>query len=432
MSNKGTSRALPGSSDSLTPSSYSIRAIEITTNAGLTIDISNLVNKFEIQESIDSPFLNVVLVIVDATNFLEEHKLSGNEKIFIHVSRSPNSNLQDPQAFKLTLKIAEIFGYVRLEPTKQFYRFRCVSQHVYNDQTKILSTGFRGTIGDLVHRITRDLEIKNKSIETSSKSIIKGVYPSIKPLEAIRWLMRSAYDNGTPYYFYETAKEQEVQFKSYNTLIGLDPYDFYEFRPGFKNSIGTKEYYDEVRRRIISIDGDLNMGQLYPIAKGAYSSTLHTLDIATKTFKKQTYSYKGKKINANKPFPEDKIFNKTYDTLDESTNYYISLNSKAFNDVDNYHAPTDISLNRYESHLRTIDFQSLNIFLSGDFELSVGQLIELKFIKATDPQHLDTDNLRDKYLSGQYMITRITHVFDEEFKQRVTIKRDSLGVDLNA
>jgi len=432
MSNKGTSRALPGSNDSLTPSSYSIRAIEITTSAGLTLDISNLINKFEIQESIDSPFLSAVLVVVDATNFLEEHKLCGNEKIFIHVSRSPNSNLQDPQAFKLTFKIAEVFGYTRLEPTKQFYRFRCVSQHVYNDQAKILSTSFRGTIGDLVHRITRDLEIKNKSVETSSKGIIKGIYPSIKPLEAIRWLMRSAYDNGMPYYFYETAKDQEVKFISYNTLIALDPYDFYEFRPGFKNSIGTKEYYDEVRRRIITIDGDLNMGQLYPLAKGAYSSTLNTLDIATKTFKKQTFNYKGKKINKNKPFSEDKIFNKTYDTLDESTNYYISLNSKAFNDVDNYHAPTDISLNKYESHLRTIDFQSLNILLSGDFELCVGQLIELKFIKATDPKHLDTDNLRDKYLSGKYMITRITHVFDEEFKQRVTIKRDSLGVDLNA
>ena len=432
MSNKGTSRALPGGSDSLTPSSYSIRKIELTTNAGLTLEISNLVNKFEIQESIDSPFLSAVLVVVDATNFLEEHKLSGNEEIYIHVSRTPNSNLQDPQAFKLNFKIAEIFGYTRLEPTKQFYRMRCVSKHVYNDQAKRLSKAFRGTIGDLVYNITRDLEIKNTNIETSSKSIIKGIYPSIKPIEAIRWLMRSAYDNGMPYYFYETAKDQEVKFISYNTLIALDPYDFYEFRPGFKNSIGTKEYYDEVRRRITTVDGDLNMGQLYPIARGAYSSTLHTLDIATKTFKKQKYNYKGKAINKNKPFPDDTIYNKTYDTLDESTNYYVSFNSKDFEGVDNYHAPTDISLNKYESHLRTIDFQSLNIQLSGDFELSVGKLIELRFIKATDPLHLETDNLRDKYLSGKYIITRITHVFDEEFKQRVTVKRDSLGVDLNA
>ena len=159
---------------------------------------------------------------------------------------------------------------------------------------------------------------------------------------------------------------------------------------------------------------------------------IYSIYLATKTFKKQKYNYKGKAINKNKPFPDDTIYNKTYDTLDESTNYYVSLNSKAFEGVDNYHAPTDISLNKYESHLRTIDFQSLNIQLSGDFELSVGKLIELRFIKATDPLHLETDNLRDKYLSGKYIITRITHVFDEEFKQRVTVKRDSLGVDLNA
>lgn len=427
--NKGTSRSLGDSS--LTPSSYSVRSIDMTTRHGV-IDISNLVNKFEITEALDQPYVMAVLTIVDATNFLEEHKLVGNEEVYIHVSRTPKSDNKDPAQFKLTLKVAEIFGYTRLEPTKQFYRLRCVSQHVYNDQVKVLNTKFEGTIGALVQRITRDLKIKNKTIESSSKSIIKGIYPSIKPIESIRWLMRNAYDKGTPFYFYETAHDQHTYFKSYDAMLKNDAFDEYEFRPGFINSIGSEEYYDEVRKRIKAIDGDLNTSQLYGIARGAYASTLHTLDIATKTYTKKTYNYKNKKLNNDKPFNGDEVLNKTYDQLTDSKNYYINLNSGAFGDIDNYHSPSDKTVTQYESQIRNLDFQTFNFMIPGDFELTVSMLIDLKIIKASDPEHIETKNLIDKYLSGRYIVDRITHVFDEEYNQRVRVRRDSIGVSLDA
>ena len=70
--------------------------------------------------------------------------------------------------------------------------------------------------------------------------------------------------------------------------------------------------------------------------------------------------------------------------------------------------------------------------IPGDFELTVSKLIDLKIIKASDPEHIETKNLVDKYLSGRYIIDRITHVFDEEYNQRVRVRRDSIGVSLDA
>ena len=100
---KPTSKQLAGGS--LTPSSYTVKSATITLNDGKDINISNLLNKFEIYESLNTPFLEVVMTIVDATNFLEEVKMSGNERIVLHVSRDPNSDKKDPAQFKLKLDI---------------------------------------------------------------------------------------------------------------------------------------------------------------------------------------------------------------------------------------------------------------------------------------------------------------------------------------
>ena len=62
-SNKGTSRQFAGTSESVTPSSYTLDYIKVTTNDGKILDIKNLVNKFEIQESINSPYLVCVLTL---------------------------------------------------------------------------------------------------------------------------------------------------------------------------------------------------------------------------------------------------------------------------------------------------------------------------------------------------------------------------------
>lgn len=432
----GTSRALPGDSTSLTPDSYSLRDIIITLNDGRDIKIKNLVNSFTVEESLNSPFISATLTIVDATNFFEDQKITGNEKVYIHVSRNPNSEQSDPAQYKLNFRIADINRYYRDAPTKQFYQFKLVSEHVYNNFALKLSKSFKGTIGKLVDSISNDLNITTKDIAKDSQNIIKGIYPNVRPLDAIRWLMKNAYDSGTHYYFYETSKDQKVFFKSYKKLISEDTYSKYEFRPGYINEIGTEEYYEEARKRIQYIDGALDMSQLAQIGAGTYGSTLHTLDIATKKYEVKKFNYskdKVSKIEKEQPYStQDKILNKTYEQIDDQKNYYISLNSKAFGTDDNYHAPTDKTILKYESQLNGLKFQKLNIVINGDFLLYAGAIVDLDIIKASDSEHLDTNNLQDKYLSGKYLVESIQHSFDNTYKQRLTLVRDSLGVNVDA
>ena len=83
--------------------------------------------------------------------------------------------------------------------------------------------------------------------------------------------------------------------------------------------------------------------------------------------------------------------------------------------------------------LKNINFNVLQITIPGDFELEVGSKINLEVVKATTSEHLgDAASMKDKYLSGTYLVNAISHIFNEEFIQMVEIKRDSLGVDINA
>ena len=106
MSSARASSRVVGNS-SISPTSYVISSAILYTNGGLELNILNVVNKFNIIESIDSPFLEMDIQIVDATNLLEEHQINGNEKISIVIQRNPiNGSDQNKVKFELNLRIA--------------------------------------------------------------------------------------------------------------------------------------------------------------------------------------------------------------------------------------------------------------------------------------------------------------------------------------
>jgi hypothetical protein len=433
------SSASPGTrvvgNDSITPTSYIVSSAILYTNAGLELDISDAVNRFNIIESIDSPFLEMDIQIVDATNLLEEHKINGNEKIKIVIQRNPiKESNQNKTKFELKLRIAEVFGFVKDLPTKQFYRFRCVSEHLYINASKTLVRPFEGTIGSLIEKICKkDLKIEKLNINTSSKNTIKGIYPRIRPIQAANWLLQNAFENNTHFYFWESIVDG-VQLESYKNLLAKDVYKKFEFRPGFTHDIGTAEAYEEQSKRIRAVLGPLGMGKMAQISRGTYASTLHTVDIAEKKYEKSFYSYdKINKLNKHQPWiSEDTVDDRKYNQLKESKNYFVSLNSKAF-DLDNYHNPTKPTLLKNEAHQHSLLFQNFKIIIPGDFEIKAGQKINMEVIKASTYEHLgEPASMIDKYTSGTYLVKKITHTFEDEFISEVEIMRDSVGVNINA
>ena len=433
-----SSRGAEGVEGNVTPDSYLIESITFINNKEQPIDIKSFIQRMEFTEDLNTPFVEGIIFIQDAANFLEEQKITGNERIEVKIKRTPVDGTKEKiSKFDLKLHIAEVFNYMRVAPGKQFYKFRVISEQLYNNQAKVLQRSFQGSIGKLVEDIcNKDLKVEKFDINTDTKDIIKGVFPTLRPIQAINWLLKNAFDNGTPYYFYDTL-QNGLQFNSLENLYEQEPYETYEFIPYFTQDHGTAGSYNEYRSRVQGFGSNFNMGKLNDVGSGAYAATLHTLDVAKKSYKKTFFNYDSenpKKINKNKPFSDSqKVLDRSLGDLKEAKNYYISLNSEAYPSHKNYHAPAFTTLLKAESHLQTLAFNTQDIQLNGDFGLTVGSKISLKTIKPTTIEDADLAPVMiDKYMSSDYLVTRIVHRFDDFYKMSVTIQRDSSEVSVDA
>ncbi len=423
------------------PTSFEVRHAIITSNALSTdgtnfdFDISELIAYFEIYESIDSPSLEVILSIGDAINLMEKLKISGNETIKLYVQRNEK---QSKVKFELELIIAEIFDYVRLKPGLQTYNIRAVSKHMYiNNLTKV-SRNFTGSPSDSIKSICNsELKIKNLKSEGTSKDNIRGIFPNIRPLEAIRWLTKQSFDDGTPYFFYQSLSNNgQMHLTSYKQIVNEDVYSTYSYNPFIDMDIEleTEEGYEYERQTIREMSSEYGQSKLTGAFMGAYSSKMQTLDIANKSYKTTQYQYNDKlhKLNAYKPFStsdQSKIIDLNLNEHLNAKNYFISLNSKAFNETGNYMSIASLDLQKANAYLENLNNQTHKIQIAGDFNIKAGDKIKIEIRKAQE--EADGSGL-DKMQSGIYVITEIQHIFKKGFYQYLTIQKDSSEVNLDA
>lgn len=428
-----SSRQMQGS-NAATPNSYHLDKVMLyPSSGGVPLNITAMVGKMEVTEDLGNPSIDVKMFLADSNNFFSEFKLNGSERVTILMKRSPlKESKQEKQKWELDLKVLEIYDYSRQALGRAYYFLRLGGPHVYNHHAKALVRPFNNTIGQLVKDIVKkDLMVDEKriaSINVKTKGIIKGVYPTIKPLKAIQWLINNAYDDGTPLYFYETVKSG-IKFESQKEMFEKDDYTVYELKGFFNNQKGTAGYYDELKHRLMGLSSPLNMSQFFQLGTGVYGSTLSTIDINNKKFERSAYSFKNEKLNKNDPFSKnDKINDQTYDQIKDAKNYYVSLNSGAHDDIGNFSSPLNPTILKGESSYKSVGFNTFKTAINGDFELEVGSIVKLNIQKTGS----ENDVMIDKYLSGRFLVRKIESIFTDTFEQLLTLQKDSVGEDIDA
>ena len=416
---------LANGSDALVPSSYNLAEVILTPSKGEARNITDLVGQISIRESLYAGSLQCSINILDAANVLEKLKVVSGEVLDLTITRRLTNGQSDK--YSHTFRIAEVSSFAKLKPGTQTYVFKCISEHAYMSQLKTISKPFNNVPGQLIKNICTDelkIDPKELSINTETKQTITGVYPRMRPMYLINWLTRRSYDNGSPFFFYETLG-QGIFFDSYENMINKKSYNEYMHSPFINTTIGSAENIKQLKNKILKIATDLNMSKYVDVANGAYSSTLHTLDIATKTYKKSTYTYgKDLKLNKNGVLPSKLEFNdRAIESHRESTNFYVSLNTSAVSGGSNYHAPNDTDMLTANAYIENMDGTVLTINIYGDFKLSVGMVITCNIMKSVE--NADNKRGKDKYLSGKYLVTSIDHRFEDEYIMQVLLKKDS-------
>lgn len=429
--------------EAMTPETYELLYVKIYPNPGSALavdnyDITGLCSEIVINESIFKASIETEITVADGINFYERAKLTGNEKIEIKIQRLEPGN--NKKTFTVECYVANIQDYSKPRMGVQVYKLMCVSKHAYFNTFKVLNRAFKGSMGALVNNICqKDLDATPHKINTDTKGILKGIFPHMKPIDAIVWLTRNSTDNSTPYYFYETLKDGLI-FDSQESMLESGVYRKY-FQKAFFNEVpGTEENFSDALSKIIKISSEFDVGKYFAINDGAYASTVKTVDISTKKYQTTRFQYDDKmvKMNDHKPFDSDISFNDQQLTeFADSKIHHISLNKYAYNTRgDNYHAPIAGSLSKKQAYHINMGYMGQDIVLAGDFDISVGKVIELEIYKASDAQVLEEDdsreNMIDKMQSGRYLITDIAHVFsDDKYVLDVGVQKDSSMIDLD-
>lgn len=433
--------------NSVVAEAYSVQSINLFKNGeDEPLDIKGLVQRITITEDIDKPFIEVNLLVVDGSNRLEDLRLNGNEKVEINIERG-DPDVGDFSFHTLDdLRIAEVSGLTQQDVKNRGYSIRCISDWMYINASKALVRPFEGTIGKVVDEICRtDLGLGNRDeiyISESSKGIVNGVFTHQRPIQAINWLMRNAFEDKSPFFFFATtgfgSTPNRLNFVSLKELIDDvedEPYHTYDFKP-LDNPVGPEDGFEVGKYKINGIGGKPSslFGQLHDIQKGAYASTLETLDIARKNYVRKTFKYdKSNLLNEHKPFSDEhKIKDQKYDELKDSRTHFVSLNTKAF-EQGNYHQPLDQTILPAISSLITLNANEFQILVPGNHGLHPSQIIELNISKTGVSEGDKTPGEGvDEYMSGRYLVTRVESIYKENFKQKVTVKRNSVGVNIDA
>lgn len=452
------------------PAAYRLNHVILENHYGRKKDIIGMVSHFRITESVYTSYLDLSLYLFDNWNFFEEFLLSGQEKITLDISLTEPLRDKGPKTHKIQIEflVAEYPAFGKLPQRKQAYVIRAVSEHAYLLKFLRLSEYIgikkgQKNIKEIISYICEsylNIEIEDVSDDSYSIGKINGIIPNLTPLDAINWLLRRAWsNNGSPWYLYQTLRDSKMHLVCHDDLIdrGPKPQTYYESNLFTSEETENSEYeYNSegggAFERILSLESNVKSSKFSAGIEGSWAAKTQYLDIGTKKFSEETFDYLKEFSNktilnkypilSNQWKINDKLLNEYFD----SNRNYISLNSLAYDNKPNYHTVTEENtISKNISYSETGEAIVHDIRIHGDPSIQSGDILKLQFATAieggADPgpgsytSHIiNRDPVFDYWLSGNYIITGIEHVFDDNYFLDLRLKKDSYtepGLDVN-
>ena len=140
-----------------TPNAYRIESITITNNEGNSYEVSNLMQSFQITESIYQMFLTGSMTFADSMNIFNKIGFTGQEYIRIHIGGIQGYEEIVPHEERIdqVFRIFNVSNHLRSieNPALQIYKVEFCSPLLYLARTQRISQAFRGKTGDILNKI---------------------------------------------------------------------------------------------------------------------------------------------------------------------------------------------------------------------------------------------------------------------------------------
>jgi hypothetical protein len=430
---------------------YELHSFDITNDRGEIRDIKGLVGFFKITESLFASSLVLEVGIRDEVNFFEEFGINGNE--FIDISLDVKA-LDIVRPLNKRFYIVKYNHYQKTDDAQvQAYTFTAVSEHAYVAPLKSISRHVSGSTDSIIETIFKDDLNTPLLVEGDCQSSFDGILTIDNPLRAATKLVEKTFDaNNTPFLLFERITGS-VHLTSLSELTDLDKnpiYKEFEQKSEFESDPGTDAEYFERSSHMQNITSKLSLSPSYQAKAGTYASENRYIDLGTKTYRKHIFDA-GNHLKVENTVSKQIVVTDTQPVVDKRRSEGASPLNKIpgarinYNYVNRYSVNGQpniselIERNRHlsESYISSYDVCTHKFNTLGDLFLNPGRVLQLRFPKATDPavykefSGKSITETYDKTLSGNYMIFKTTHSFQEGiYTTEVLAKTDSLKQEL--
>lgn len=460
-------------------SDASIKQLQIHSSTGRYELLPHFV-ELNIYEDIYASSITADITLIDSVNLPYNLALVGQETLDINIALEGFDeggltehlvSIKPPP-----LHVNSLDNRIHVKPKLQGFSLSMISeQYMSSAHSKVSKSYFDMTIGEMVEDIY-SVYLDDRT-EEEKKNKIRGLFvedterterliiPNLRPIDAINWLSKRAVqsnDFGVNYLFFETLNG--TRFVSLNYLI--------------KDSVPTFKFVIKPRTDDPSSVEHLSSGTIKVnkfsflkhfdrnelIENGVYSSKLITHDIVTKTIEEHDYDGWSQwpeiyHLGDYPPLTDSEIETKSSGVtrtsfappgaidfpndskrmsgqVDGHVEFYPKHdNMYSQNANDEYDNEVEAWRQRRRSHTGIHDGLNILIEINGISGLSVGQIVELELPSTETSEKEDaSDSLYDKFLSGNYMVTAIQHIFSSlkatdpkvNYKMKVELSRDGM------
>lgn len=412
---------------------YELASIYLEYDGGGRVDLKNVYQHFSFVEDIHAQALMGSMFIKDNLDLLNTFPISGHETLFVKF-RTPGIN---SEFLDLKFRVIEVSDRVKAPNERgEIYKIKFVSSTALENKTKKISKSYSGKISNIAK------EIYNKYIGGTLKAQetqgdFKCVIPMWEPFQALEWLALRALPVGktqeSNYFFFETADGHS--FVSLSKLCSQKvAISYYQMPMNIRNSNNLASYSSpkSLARDFVNVHDVQIMKsnqKMQEYMDGAFSSTLITHDVTTKSWGRKIFNYNKEKPSIRTVADEKVTMNNSLYTNRPNGSILVAtkqtgLMGADYPDVQNHNNWLQQSISS-KVLLNTI---RIRIEVAGNSVLRVGDVVEL-FIPKTAPLQTSDADWYDERTSGKYLITTVRHsITPDEYKTTMMLSKNAYEV----
>lgn len=417
-------------SDSKTFSPNGIEGINIVVRTfdGAEIDITENVLSFSIFESIFSPFLFGELYVMDNSAMLSTLPWIGQEEVIFQWERNE-------ETVEKVFRTTGVENVIPQKDNRATYRIGITSEAQIKNASSLLSKSYTLSASEIIDTIYSEFISDDLLVNVNVDTAHNVVFPYIKPFQAINTILKTCLaDDQTPMFLFDRFYEQDqsVVLTSYARMF--DQESIVDFSPiKVINNIAEQDQPVEAHQ-VYTYNVMKAFKTLEQISDGAYSSTQRTLDISNKSsdIDSDFYFKDLAKNVGNEWIKETFLFDKSVSRRVNKLQDSFAFDNGFSNiyDIDNLDSLILKSfMNRFSSFVINASINPIAYTVRSGIPFTVGKTVDFTvptFMPVSNS--LKYDNLKNKPLSGKYLITSIRHqMTGSEYTMSIELSRDYLG-----